>query len=111
MCASAKINTLLGEVHIKEEASKDLLGRVVSLRGMQKGLTAKQKAGKSKCHSVSEVLPIAEEVEEWETKDAPSAKNAQSSCVTEMMQHVWSGLLQMGLAAEVSIATEDFCCT
>jgi len=34
MCASAKINTLLGEVHIKEEASKDLLGRVVSLRGM-----------------------------------------------------------------------------
>jgi hypothetical protein len=44
-------------------------------------------------------------------KVAPSAKNAQSSCVTEMMQHVWSGLLQMGLAAEVSIATEDFCCT
>jgi hypothetical protein len=34
MHASAKINTLLREVHIKEEASKNLLGRVVSLRGM-----------------------------------------------------------------------------
>jgi hypothetical protein len=34
MRASAKINTLLEEVHIKEEASKDLLGRVVLLRGM-----------------------------------------------------------------------------
>jgi hypothetical protein len=33
MRASAKINTLLEEDHIKE-ASKDLLGRVVSLRGM-----------------------------------------------------------------------------
>jgi hypothetical protein len=35
MRASAKTNTLLGEVHIHEEASKDLVGRVVSLRGMQ----------------------------------------------------------------------------
>ncbi|CAN5957272.1 unnamed protein product [Sphagnum jensenii] len=46
------------------------------------------------------LLPIAEEVEERERKVAPSTKNAQSSCVTEMMQHVWSSLLRMGLAVE-----------
>jgi hypothetical protein len=100
---SAKSSTLLEEVHIKEKANKDL-GRVVSLGGMQKGLTAKQKAGKSKGPSVGEVLPIVEEVEEQETKVA------QSSSVSEILQRVRSGLFRMGLAVKVSVATEGFCC-
>ncbi len=103
MRVSAKSSTLLEEVHIKEKANKDL-GRVVSLGGMQKGLTAKQKAGKSIGPSVGEVLPIVEEVEEQETKVA------QSNSVSEILQRVRSGLFRMGLAVKVSVATEGFCC-
>ncbi len=59
MSVSAKRSTLLEEVFFKEEVNKDM-GRVISLGGMQKGLTAKQEAGKSKDPSVSEDSPIVE---------------------------------------------------
>jgi len=65
MCVSAKRSTLLEEVFFKEEVNKDM-GRVVSLGGMQKGLTAKQEAGNSKDPSVSEDLPI---VETWRSRN------------------------------------------
>jgi hypothetical protein len=48
------------------------------------------------------------EVKEQETEVASSTKNAQSSSVSEFLQHIWSGLFWMGLAVKVSIATEGF---